>query len=104
MGVNVTDEPELPFSEVTSHDRIRGCLLGGAAGDALGAPVEFLSLEETRSRVGPRGPDEPRPVTDDTQMTLFTAEGLMRAHNRGVSKGICDVPGVVWGAYLRWLH
>ena len=24
------------------RDRIRGCLIGGAAGDALGYPVEFL--------------------------------------------------------------
>ena len=24
----------------------KGCLLGGAVGDALGAPVEFMALEE----------------------------------------------------------
>ena len=27
----------------TFSDRIRGCLIGGAVGDALGYPVEFLS-------------------------------------------------------------
>ena len=27
-------------------DRVAGCLLGGATGDALGAAVEFLSHEE----------------------------------------------------------
>ena len=31
-------------------DRYRGCLLGGAAGDALGYPVEFLSLADIRAR------------------------------------------------------
>src|SRR3954451_3385924 len=88
----------------SGEERIRGCLLGGAVGDALGSPLEFLSLEEIRRRCGPAGPDDLGGITDDTQMTLFTAEGLMRAHNRMVSKGICDVPWVVWRAYLRWLH
>ena len=36
-------------------DRIVGCLLGGAVGDALGAPVEFLSLGQIRERFGPAG-------------------------------------------------
>src|SRR5215468_7455150 len=35
--------------------RVRGCLLGGAIGDALGAPVEFWSLDRIRSVVGPDG-------------------------------------------------
>lgn len=28
------------------RDKIRGCLFGGAAGDALGYPVEFLFDDE----------------------------------------------------------
>jgi ADP-ribosylglycohydrolase len=36
-------------------------------------------------------------------MTLFTAEGLIRADNRHRDRGICHVPGVVHRAYLRWL-
>jgi ADP-ribosylglycohydrolase len=36
-------------------DRIGGCLLGGAVGDALGAPVEFESLRDIRRRFGPGG-------------------------------------------------
>ena len=35
-------------------DRYRGCLLGGAAGDALGYPVEFLSLTDIQSSMGPQ--------------------------------------------------
>lgn len=91
-------------------ERIRGCLLGGAVGDALGAPVEFLSLSEIRERFGVDGIGEFAEAygrrgafTDDTQMTLFTAEGLMRAHNRMTERGICSVREVVWNAYLRWL-
>ena len=35
--------------------RFKGCLLGGAVGDALGAPVEFMSLAEIRRKFGPEG-------------------------------------------------
>lgn len=65
-----------------SIDQVRGSLLGGAVGDALGAAVEFQSLAEIRSRFGPAGILDYAPafgrlgaITDDTQMTLFTAEG-----------------------------
>jgi ADP-ribosylglycohydrolase len=37
------------------RDRVRGCLLGGAVGDALGAPVEFMSLLDIRRQFGPKG-------------------------------------------------
>jgi len=86
---------------------ISGCLLGGAVGDALGAEVEFLSWAEISSRFGPAGVtalSRPGRFTDDTQMTLFTVEGLIRAWVRGRSKGVCHLPSVVRHAYLRWLH
>lgn len=93
-----------------TRDRFRGCLLGGAVGDALGAPVEFLSLEAIRRRFGEGGIRDYvdaygrlGAITDDTQMTLFTAEGLIRSYVRGSIRGICSVPGVVAKAYLRWL-
>ncbi|KAF4407262.1 MULTISPECIES: ADP-ribosylglycohydrolase family protein [Streptomyces] len=92
--------------------RIRGCLLGGAIGDALGNPVEFLSTARIRETYGPEGlrdlvaaGREPAgTVTDDTQMTLFTAEGLIRAHARASAKGIGGAETqLVMEAYLRWL-
>lgn len=90
--------------------RWRGCLLGGAVGDALGAPVEFMSLTEIRSRFGPAGIvdyttafDRPGIVTDDTQMTLFTGEGLLRAHIRHSLEGSANVGAIVSHAYQRWL-
>lgn len=92
------------------RERLRGCLLGGALGDALGAPLEFLDLANIRARYGPRGIDSLAPaygrigaVTDDTQMTLFTAEGLIRAQVRAAQRGPSHPPSVVWHAYLRWL-
>ncbi len=89
------------------RDHFRGCLIAGAVGDAIGAQVEFSSLDEIRSRLGPDGVVghlDDAYVTDDTQMTLFTAEGMIRASVRGRSKGITDTAGVVHHAYLRWLH
>ncbi len=82
-------------------DRIRGCFLGGAVGDALGAPVEFERIDGIRSRFGPAGIAElaeagerAGAITDDTQMTLFTAEGLIRARVRAVATGSGDVAAV----------
>ena len=94
-------------------DRIKGCLLGGAIGDALGAPVEFWRSEKILATFGPDGVQGFHPVsfggepavglvTDDTQMTLFTVEGLMRAQMRGATRGICHPPSVVHHAYQRW--
>ncbi len=92
-------------------DRITGCRLGGAIGDALGAGIEFESIAEIRNRCGPAGVRGFAPVygrlgaiTDDTQMTLFTVEGLIRASVRDRSKGICHCPTVIRHAYMRWLH
>lgn len=89
------------------RDHFRGCLLGGALGDALGYAVEFMRLEEIKQRYGPPGINilpQPALISDDTQMTMFTAEGLLRAKVRGNERGICHPPSVVHHAYLRWLH
>ena len=90
--------------------RVRGCLLGGAIGDALGAPVEFLTHSQILAKFGPRGITDYAPaygrigaITDDTQITLFTAEGLIRAMVRERLRGIVSVPSVLSHAYLRWL-
>jgi len=87
-------------------DRILGCLLAGAVGDALGAPIEFMSIGQIRRRYGSAGLSDfgecyGRPggaITDDTQMTLFTLEGLIRA------PGDTAPDMSVLRAYLRWLH
>lgn len=92
------------------ESRIKGCMLGGAVGDALGAPVEFLSLEHIRNQFGHNGISQYAPaygrcgaITDDTQMTLFTAEGLLRGEARGRSGKSSEFVAAVHEAYLRWL-
>jgi ADP-ribosylglycohydrolase len=91
------------------RERFRGCLLGGAVGDALGAGVEFWSLTEIRERLGPAGVTGYVPaygrtgaITDDTQMTLFTAEGLLDGARSPAAGDGGQVP-TIWQAYQRWL-
>ena len=93
-----------------TQDRFIGCLLGGAVGDALGAPLEFMSLDEICSRFGPEGIRDYAPaygrrgaITDDTQMTLFTLEGMIRAANRSCDRGLCSVETIIYYTYLNWL-
>ncbi|RZQ62823.1 ADP-ribosylglycohydrolase family protein [Amycolatopsis suaedae] len=89
---------------VSRADRFRGSLLAGAVGDALGFDIEFDSILSIRRLHGPdglRGYANPGRglITDDTQMTLFTLEGLIRAHVGGR-----DVVEVLQHAYQRWLY
>ena len=68
-------------------DRIRGALYGVAVGDALGGPLEFMSDWQICNTYG-RVTDmigggwlnlKPGEVTDDTQMTLCVARGILDA-------------------------
>lgn len=85
-------------------DKYRGCLIGGAAGDALGYPVEFASERKIFSHYGKPGIRAYELDTkgiarfsDDTQMTLYTANGLLFATTRGATRGIM-------GAYPDYLR
>ena len=88
-------------------ERVLGCLLGGAVGDALGYKVEFHSLRQIRERFGPAGIRQPvlnpagkAVVSDDTQMTLFTADGLLEGMTRnGTMTAVLDS---VRAATLDW--
>ncbi|MBK7931990.1 MAG: ADP-ribosylglycohydrolase family protein [Acidobacteria bacterium] len=101
----------LSSAEEARLARFKGCLLAGAVGDALGAAVEFDSLERIRERFGDSGLRDYAlaygrigAITDDTQMTLFTAEGLIRSYMRSSERGICNPASVIHRAYLRWLY
>ena len=88
----------------------RAVLLGGAVGDALGAPIEFLSMGEIRRRYGTDGlvdfvPCDGRlgAITDDTQMTLFTAEAVLGWSRRAASYGMASLEQALYFSYQRWL-
>ena len=98
-------------SNMYDLDRYRGCLLGGAAGDALGYPVEFLSLANIQERYGPAGITSyalqhgVAQISDDTQMTLFTANGLLFSETRRRigAPGGGSVIGAAAACYRDWL-
>jgi len=89
----------------------QGCLIGGAVGDSLGAPIEFLSVDQITQKYGVHGVQDyvefeggVGEFTDDTQMLLFTAEGLLRSKHRAMLKGIGgSLHQITYSSYLRWL-
>lgn len=94
-------------------DKIRGCLYGGAVGDALGYPVEFSREKEIFLRYGSGGIQEyeldsksgKALISDDTQMTLFTANGILVGVTRGCMRGIGGPSrSYVRRAYEDWLR
>ncbi|GAA5702000.1 hypothetical protein Save01_02815 [Streptomyces avermitilis] len=90
------------------RSRVRGTLLGTAVGDALGAPLDALSLDEIREAHGPLGlvdltfgHGRRGAVTQLTQLTLFSLDGLIRAQVRR-DTGAWHPPTDLHRAYLRW--
>ncbi len=86
------------------RDRFRGALLGLAAGEALGAPAEFLSADQIAERFGVIADIlgggcydvAPGQTTDATDMTLCLAESL-------VERGDHD-PEDVMRRYRDWFE
>ncbi len=103
------EKEEIP---IRVKDCIRGSLMAGAAGDALGYEVEFMSRKSILSRYGARGITEfelerngKALISDDTQMTLFTANGMLMGLTRGYMRGIGGRPeNYVDVAYLDWYY
>lgn len=90
-------------------NRIKGCLVGGAVGDALGYAVEFSTLSEIIRKFGESGIKRYEldgglaRISDDTQMALFTANALLFGETRGQMRGIGAGPaGYFTEAYLDW--
>jgi ADP-ribosylglycohydrolase len=88
-------------------DRIKGCLIGVAAGDALGMPSSMMSPDEIKERFGYIDTFLPAPadhlihkgmvageVTDDTQQTLAIADSI-------IEKGSVDPMGVATNL-IKW--
>ena len=90
-------------------DRSLACLLGGAAGDALGYSVEFWSEARIFQQYGRPGISEyalsggQALFSDDTQMTLFTATGLLQGLTEAREAGVePDYPAAIWASYRSW--
>jgi ADP-ribosylglycohydrolase len=89
-----------------ARSRLVATFAGGALGDALGAPIQF----EDSAAISRAHPTVPASLdyagavvlSDDTQLVLWTAEGLIRAHQRKLAQGVTVVRDSVRDALLRW--
>lgn len=89
---------------------LRGALFGGAIGDALGYPVEMLSRTEMLERYEVKNSLElldalaaqPLLISDDTQLTLYTLDGLSEVLEWNNDGQAADELACIWLAYLRW--
>ncbi len=103
-------ESEVMKDEVTKGiDRYRGCLIGVSVGDALGYPIEFRSEEDIFEQYGADGitdyalTDGVAQISDDTQMTLFTATGLLQGTTMAMTHGAtAPYEDYIWKHYLDW--
>ena len=87
-------------------DRFMGCMFGGAVGDALGFVIEFDDLKTIHKKYGPYGlrtvlksakNGNKSLISDDTQLALFTADGMLWAdHDR------LEPSDGLYRAYMRW--
>lgn len=93
-------EKTTQYEQQAKQDAIRGCLIGGAAGDALGYPIEFMDEPSIFAKHGTYGIQnytlEPYSgkalISDDTQMTLFTANDILFGQTRGCLRGVGGQP------------
>lgn len=75
-------------------------MVGQAVGDALGAPVEFTSVGSVMvDDLAWWEGHAAGSFTDDTQMAIATAEGLLDAH-----RAAGDISEAVWKRYLTWFR
>ena len=90
------------------QSRIVGSLLGGACGDALGYPVEHKTYSTIVKIYGEKGLGSMETtngvalITDDTQMTIYTAQGLIYAYEKGCN--YLETVHEVHKSYLRWIQ
>ncbi|MQY19964.1 ADP-ribosylglycohydrolase family protein [Nocardia macrotermitis] len=117
---SATPSPCLPI--------VYGCLLGGAIGDAVGVPLESLSLGQIRQKHGSPGvpyrtlqvpyalvPGTPQfgrdfdgRISEETQLALLTTEALLRVMTGFPPRDItAAVPrkatGIAQETYIAWL-
>jgi ADP-ribosylglycohydrolase len=93
---------------MTTLERFQGCLAGGAIGDALGAPVEFMKWGAIKHAYGEKGIQDfdfaygrKGAITDDTQMTMFTVDALCQFFQ---SRQSIPFEVILTQAYLYWLE
>ena len=110
MNITPTNN-SLIFTGKYALSNYKACLKGGAMGDAMGWPVEFMRLNSIKRQYGNKGIQDlvlnykrKAEITDDTQMTMFTADGLLK--NVCKTLKLDEVPDMntVFNSYKLWLN
>lgn len=109
LGFN-TPNNNVNFQGKYNLSNYAGCLKGGAIGDALGWPIEFRRISEIQKKFGKDGIQDliikstgKAEITDDTQMTMFTADGLIKSALKKLK--LNEMPDMkrVFKSYKLWL-
>lgn len=98
------------FAGKYSLNNYKACLKGGAVGDALGWPIEFQRIDSIKRQYGKNGiQDLPlkfnnkAEITDDTQMTMFTADGIIKSALKTKDTTKAADMKTVFDSYKLWL-
>lgn len=108
-GFNINNN-NINFQGRYNLSNYTGCLKGGAIGDALGWPIEFKHIEEIQRKFGKDGIQDlviksngKAEITDDTQMTMFTADGLIKSALKKLNLNEMPDMKQVFKSYKLWL-
>lgn len=99
---------KISFNSRHNLGNYKGCILGGALGDAFGAPLEKLSIPDIKHKFKGdlmymlKSKDGVAEITDDTQMTLFTMDGLLNAFAKYKESSI-EYINELAKSYKNWL-
>ena len=102
----------MAIKKLYKKERFTGCLIGAAAGDALGSQVKTMKISQIKECYGKKGvlklvPEKHRKVariSDETQTMLFTAHGILWGDAAGIRTGEADCADYVFLALQQWLY
>lgn len=99
------------LSEKHNTENYEGCIIGGAIGDALGNPIEFYNLQQIQRNFGEDGLSDlitgesgKAEITDDTQLTFFTADGLLKSIGQNFKSNEIPDINIIYDSYKDWLE
>lgn len=110
MNITPTNN-NLNFSGKYALSNYKACLKGGAIGDALGNPIEFDRISSIKRLYGNNGIQDLlvnskgfAEITDDTQMTMFTADGIIKAIRKTLDKTKLPDIRTIFDSYKLWFN
>lgn len=109
LGFNPSNNNNVNFQGRYNLSSYKGCLKGGAIGDALGWPIEFKHIEQIKNYFGKDGIQDlvitrtgKAEITDDTQMTMYTADGLIKSALKKLNLDEMPDMKTVFNSYKLW--